>query len=463
METEQLSESNIIYDDQDENTRIYYKKPMSNSQIGWLVAGIIILILIVVMIILVSIYLTTDNNKLNGAKNKVAEIFHNLKRVTGINNNTTPGVKLADWTTGIISPIGFDEKQRRELLEKYQNDKECFNSTIMISISSYRDPELCLTLRDMIEKSINPSRLYFCIFEQNDPTDEDICHAKTILKTNLPIKPEQFRIETIHFSEAKGPTYARAMCEKLWRGEKYYLMVDSHMRVEPGWDAELIKQLQLTHRPYKTVLTMYPEGYEREYKGDALTYKIGVTRGWRRERFKKFNEHGIIEFESITTFEPIPAHPKYVPFWGACFHFSHSDVLKEVPYHPDTPFLFFGEEIFMGARFYTNGWDLKSPTFSIVYHLWRRDHRKTFWTHENVVQREYSVKKVKDILTEKIKDPQFGLGTRRTITDFWNFAGVDFEGKKVTRPSDPWTLPAGFQSTRDEFCIYPNNESIPMA
>jgi hypothetical protein len=200
---------------------------------------------------------------------------------------------MAQWNVGIISPIQFTQEDRNKLLKKYKNDKEFFESTIMISISSYRDSELCLTLRDMIEKSLNPSRLYFCVVEQNDPIeDEDICHANTILKAGLPIKPEQLRVKTLHWSEAKGPTYARSLAEKLWNGEKYYLMTDSHMRVEGGWDCELIQQLWLTPRPLRTVLTMYPEGYERFEENKLIRYSIGMTRGWRRERFKKFNEHG---------------------------------------------------------------------------------------------------------------------------------------------------------------------------
>jgi hypothetical protein len=66
------------------------------------------------------------------------------------------------------------------------------------------------------------------------------------------------------------------------------------------------------------------------------------SRGWRRERFKKFNENGIIEFESITTFDKIPKHPKYIPFIGSCMFFSSSDFIKEVPYSANLDYLFFG-------------------------------------------------------------------------------------------------------------------------
>lgn len=366
------------------------------------------------------------------------------------------------WINYKISPIGFTDAQRDALVSKYSKISEYWGSSIMVSISSYRDSELCLTLRDLIEKSINPSRLVICIVEQNDYMDEYTCHAKNILKTSLPIKPEQLKVKTIHWSEAKGPTYARSLCENMWNGEKYYLMVDSHMRFEPGWDCELIEQLWLCPRPMKTVLTMYPEGYERfqDQKSNTINYHIGKMRGWRRERFKHFNGDGIIEFESLTTFDPIPKNPRYVPFWGACFHFSHSDILKEVPYHPDTPYLFFGEEIFMSARFFTHGWDLKGPTHSLVYHLWKREHRKTFWSHNDETKRVASVKKVKDILTGALTDQRYGLGRVKSIQDYWNYIGVDFNTKKVLRPHDPWTLPSDFTTIKDMYRIRPENETL---
>jgi hypothetical protein len=44
-----------------------------------------------------------------------------------------------------------------------------------------------------------------------------------------------------------------------------------------------------------------------------------------------------------------PAIPS--PLWAAGFSFSDSSVLEDVPYDPLLPFLFFGEEISMAARY----------------------------------------------------------------------------------------------------------------
>lgn len=68
-------------------------------------------------------------------------------------------------------------------------------------------------------------------------------------------------------------------------------MCDSHMRFEPGWDAELLDMLAKTERPKRTIITMYPEGYERieNKKEGNIRYKILVRRGWRYEQIKYFN------------------------------------------------------------------------------------------------------------------------------------------------------------------------------
>ncbi len=38
------------------------------------------------------------------------------------------------------------------------------------------------------------------------------------------------------------------------------------------------------------------------------------------------------------------------PLWAAGFSFSSGNAMKEVPYDPELPFLFFGEELSMAIR-----------------------------------------------------------------------------------------------------------------
>lgn len=48
---------------------------------------------------------------------------------------------------------------------------------------------------------------------------------------------------------------------------------------------------------------------------------------------------------------------------------------QEVPYSPDLPHLFFGEELYHLARMWTRGWDVFAPVCPLVFHQWDRTAR----------------------------------------------------------------------------------------
>ena len=56
--------------------------------------------------------------------------------------------------------------------------------------------------------------------------------------------------------------------------------------------------------------------------------------------------------------------------------------IEEVPYDPNTPFVFDGEETFLAVRAWTKGYDFYLPDRSLVTHLYipsRSPLRPTFW------------------------------------------------------------------------------------
>jgi hypothetical protein len=63
-------------------------------------------------------------------------------------------------------------------------------------------------------------------------------------------------------TEAKGPCYARALAQQLWKGEEKFLQIDSHMRFVPEWDSTLEAMLSACDSK-KPILSTYPTGYER--------------------------------------------------------------------------------------------------------------------------------------------------------------------------------------------------------
>lgn len=363
------------------------------------------------------------------------------------------------------------EKELSHYNKKYMNKiiKHKY-PTILVAICSYRDPELCVTMIDAYKKAMNPSRIHFAIVQQNNSqSDDPMCFAEN---TTYVIPSEQIRIMNLSYKLAKGPTYARHLLEYLWNNEDYYLMSDSHIRFEPAWDVEILHMLSLCDRPNRTIITMYPAGFERmtlstktnaQYSSsfeskmeNDIFYRISYRRGYCYEQLKSFEENGIVLYESIcnqngNSFKK----PQYVPMYSAGFAFSHSDIIKEIPFPSNTHYLFFGEELLMSARAFTHGWDLKGPTHSIVYHLWSRDYRKVYYNEvDNLKKRNQSIKFIKNLLLGKIKDPICTFGTKRTMKEFWNYIGVDFENKTFTRSHRPWKLPKDFKPLQDEYSSY---------
>lgn len=347
-----------------------------------------------------------------------------------------------------LSNIDVDGDKSSIMKKLYSDHKKVdpiiLNGTIFVAISSYRDPELCVTLDDLWSKAQFPNRVFVGVVEQNDVKDDKRCFSlnSTIDKKNL-------RIYSMHYKNAKGPTWARHLCEReLFKNEDFYFLGDSHLRFEPAWDVQLIEMLQKCPRPKKTVITMYPQGFERVVNNETgvISYKVPARRDYRVSRFKYFNADGMFEFESLSSTAPKNMkHPPHTGFWAACFSFSHSDALKVAPFSPNTPMLFFGEELLMNMRYYTHGFDIRAPTHSVVYHLWKREYRKTYWGDvNNEAIRKNSIQIVKDMMLGTKDDLTYGLGSARSLSQFWDYVGLDPFAKKPTRQTFPWIPPKGY-------------------
>jgi len=108
-------------------------------------------------------------------------------------------------------------------------------SKIFVSIACFCDKDIKNTIEDCLLKANNPDNIIFGICLQYDPEDD-------FLK-DYDNKP-QFRIEKIHWKEAKGPTYARYLISKLLENEEYFLQIDAHTRFFQNWDLIAIECLK---------------------------------------------------------------------------------------------------------------------------------------------------------------------------------------------------------------------------
>eukprot|EP01119_Soliformovum_irregulare_P002400 TRINITY_DN12658_c0_g1_i1.p1 TRINITY_DN12658_c0_g1~~TRINITY_DN12658_c0_g1_i1.p1 ORF type:complete len:350 (+),score=63.14 TRINITY_DN12658_c0_g1_i1:195-1244(+) len=311
--------------------------------------------------------------------------------------------------------------------------------TIFVAIPSYRDSECQWTVKDLFEKAKFPDRVFVGICWQYDEEEDKECFK-------IQTRPDQVRIHRMDWKEARGPCLARSLAQKLFRDEEYYLQIDSHMRFVPSWDEKLIQLLQRCPSS-KPIITTYPVGYELP----------NVLPTDNRPTFlvvREFGKEGMLRLDgkqlTQTHKDPLPSY-----FWVSGFAFSRSEVIREVPYDPHLPFLFFGEETQMNVRLWTHGWDFFSPGENIIFHLWTRSYRSTFRQVEIPNKKELeaeSLRRVQRLLQmlpdEDMKEPLpqdgYGLGNARSLEDYKKFSGIDLKNHTIEDRAKHGGLPTSY-------------------
>ena len=128
-----------------------------------------------------------------------------------------------------FAPIGALRKEMEKIHKKPSNSEKIF-----VSIACFSDPDVVDTVKSCLENAADASRVTLGICLQARPTDR----AFDALN-GLP----QVAVDRIDVSEARGPIYARARCEKLMLDADYFLQIDCHSRFFSGWDDILIGEL----------------------------------------------------------------------------------------------------------------------------------------------------------------------------------------------------------------------------
>ncbi|GIL69568.1 hypothetical protein Vretifemale_495 [Volvox reticuliferus] len=245
---------------------------------------------------------------------------------------------------------------------------------IFVSMAAYRDPEGPWTLHSLFSKADHPERVRVGVVWQIDPVKE----ATFVGVAGALRHPEWLRQVSqvvVPYQDAAGPCTARALTQTLWSGEEYILQIDSHMRMVPGWDTACIQQLAAAEAMSltgKAVLSTYPLGYSGA--GPAATSPDDTSAPTTLLCAKGFDQDGFLRTVG-RVLRKRPAAPLLTHFWAAGLTFTRSEWLREVPYCPYLPHLFFGEESYMLARMWTRGWDVFAPAVPLAFHQWERSAR----------------------------------------------------------------------------------------
>ncbi len=81
---------------------------------------------------------------------------------------------------------------------------------------------------------------------------KEFCKSAEGIKSNA-CNTGHVRLFNVNESESLGPYMARYLGSKFYRGEQYYLQIDSHSEFVTNWDTKLIKVLLLIFTDDKLV------------------------------------------------------------------------------------------------------------------------------------------------------------------------------------------------------------------
>ncbi|GMI15240.1 hypothetical protein TrVE_jg249 [Triparma verrucosa] len=359
-----------------------------------------------------------------------------------------------------VKNIKPPERPRPQRNRKYK--WETHNSTIFVSIASYRDPEINTTLEELYKYASHPDLIYTVVHFQE--SEEFLAHGPSeYLPPNL-ASNKNIKLIPGRYEDAAGAGASRSLIQQEYNGEDYYLQLDSHHRFSQGWDFNLITKLEgLKGGCKKPFLSQYLNNFkpdwdrekvEREFangKTMRLTAKFFSESDLNPRRF----DEGYVPY---VDWDPLPLKTRYGPtpamkasmtlrsnippqrgaFFSGHFVFADGKFVEEVPYDPNVPFD--GEEDTMSIRAFTHGWDLHYCVDKpVILHMYGPRNGPAVWDDKSKDEwwriNQRGMLRLREMLvnangTHNLdSDGEYGLGKERSLGAFEEFSGVEYEGR----------------------------------
>lgn len=366
--------------------------------------------------------------------------------------------KSAVFVKGQWTP--FDENDEAGVPQPYppRTDSWMQNDTsIMVSISSFRDYRCPKTLYNLFTKATNPNRVFAGVVQQNSHDDADCLYGYCeMIKEERGLEPktpatgpaakvlencphaDQVRMLRVSSEDAKGPTYGRYLGSKLLGSEEFCMQIDAHMDFEDEWDKQLLDMWGLTNNEYG-VLTTYVPNFDQLHLNLNNRYEVPQI---CKVLYTK--PENMVRNEQATNCIWL-SKPKLTASWAAGFSFNKCHADLKAPYDPHLPSLFDGEEYSKYARMWTRGYDTYTPHRSIVYHdythgpqtkranAWSRKHRELKRSHDRLrtLLGDPDAHIKRDTPEAKEMLGRWDLGEKRSLNQLIAFTGVDTRNSKI--------------------------------
>ena len=326
--------------------------------------------------------------------------------------------------------------------------------TIFVAIASYRDWQCRDTVSSIFSRAKYPQRVRVGVVDQivegeDGPCDAPYKSCKEDQSQDLCKYKSQLDVFQVEASLSIGPVFARHIGHRMYRGEYYYMQSDAHVTFTKGWDVDIIEQQESTKNEMavlSTYLTDIVGSLDKNGNSLRNTRPIMCNTDYESGQANKYLRHGS-QPEAVPT---IHGMPQLQPYWAAGYSFSRGHFVVNVPYDFYQPMIFQGEEMSIGIRGFTIGYDFYAPERSVCFHHYAEGKNKKarnkvphYWENSN----QYSGVGTKamyrllgvvhmnpDIDPEKwdhTEEEKYGLGGVRTPELFYETFGVDVVNKRT--------------------------------
>jgi hypothetical protein len=293
---------------------------------------------------------------------------------------------------------------------------------IFISIASYRDEYLPFTIDAAIANAVHPDRLTFGICWQYDDSENLDRFASD----------RRFRIRKYPHSASLGYGWARAEVQKLYDGEKYHLLIDSHSAFAPGWDENLIAQLESKPGGKPLLTTSSPPFTFDQAKNVVFPWAGTDDDGVPLIKCSIIRPDGWLDIQMSS--ERKSQRHQTTAFTCCNFIFTYGSWILEVP--EDPAMINAGHEGPLSLRTYTHGYDIYLPDEIQVWHLdyqnYPDGYRHTVWAAKSSEwQHERTALMIRRLQTlvygkgDLSSLGRYGPGKQRSIADWGKAAGLD--------------------------------------
>ena len=308
--------------------------------------------------------------------------------------------------------------------------------SIFISIASYQDPLLVSTIFSAYENAENKNDLVFSICDQSD----------NAIKVNEIKFSDQIHYDHVDPLFSKGPCWARHRAQSFFYEEDFFLQVDSHTQFAPKWDSIFTEKLEeisanqkIDDYFKKPIITSYPRSFK------VLDFEKGLfelNTGDKHTQVITYRKDSLFLKGSFSRQIGIPTKHTEIThaiLLAAGCIFTKGAFIKEIPYDPN--YYFYGEELSLAMRAFTNGYSFFHIPDVPLFHLYTDTSdipRKLHWDPEDDQKRaikwteldKKSLNRLDDLFADKVEEP-LCLGKERSLEDYALISGIDLKNNLV--------------------------------